>query len=76
MAELIPQNAPRLHVRFEGRSWDLLLSDLDVGGLSPDNEIRHALARYFDVPAAKFNAYIVERHANGNLTVRPEAVFG
>jgi hypothetical protein len=76
MAELIPQNAPRLHVRFEGRSWDLLLSDLDVGGLSPDNEIRQALARYFDVPEAKFNAYIVERHANGNLTVRPEAVFG
>ena len=76
MAELIPQNAPRLHVRFEGRSWDLLLSDLDVGGLAPDSEIRLALARYFDVPVGKFNAYVVERHANGNLTVRPEAVFG
>jgi len=76
MAELIPQNAPRLHVRFDGRSWDLLLSDLDVGAVSPDNEIRQALARYFDVPVAKFNPYIVERHANGNLTVRPEAVFG
>ncbi len=76
MAELIPQNAPRLHVRLEGRSWDLLLSDLDVGALSADSEIRQALARYFDVPVGKFNAYIVERHANGNLTVRPEAVFG
>jgi len=76
MAELIVQNAPRLHVRFEGRSWDLLLSDLDVGGLSPDSEIRQALARYFGVPVGKFNGYIVERHANGNLTVRPEAVFG
>lgn len=76
MAELILQNAPRLHVRFEGRSWDVLLADLELGGLSSDSDIRQATARHFDVPAGKFNAYLIERHGNGNLTVRPEAVFG
>jgi hypothetical protein len=47
-----------------------------VGSLSSDNEIKQALAQHFDVPAAKFTAYVVERHDNGNITVRPEAVFG
>ncbi len=76
MTEIIPDNAPRLHVRFEGRSWDLLLSDLDLGPLSTDDEVRRALARYLDVPASKFGLYVVEHHTNGNLTVRPEAIFG
>lgn len=76
MTEIIPDNAPRLHVRFEGRSWNLLLSDLDLGPLSSDDEVRHALARYLDVPPGSFKVYVVEHHGNGNITVRPEAVFG
>lgn len=65
-----------IHVRFEGCSWDLPFGALDLGDLSSDNDVRQALARYLDVPAAKLAAYVVERHANGNITVRPEAVFG
>ncbi|MEM7624018.1 MAG: hypothetical protein AAF333_00165 [Planctomycetota bacterium] len=65
-----------LHVRFEGRSVDIPLSDLDVGTLSQDQEIKNALAAYLDVPARKFGPYVVDRHQTGNLTVRPEAVFG
>jgi hypothetical protein len=49
-----------LHVRFEGQSRDIAFHVLDVGDLNPQR-----LARY-----------VVERHANGNITVRPEAVFG
>ncbi len=76
MADIIPAEAPRLHVRFEGRSWDFALAELDLGNMSSDDDVRNALARHFDVPVGKFRAYVVERHANGNLTVRPEAVFG
>lgn len=65
-----------IHIRFEGRSSDIPFSQLDVGDLSADRDIRTALARYFDVPARKFGPYVIERHANGNMTVRPEAVFG
>ncbi len=74
--ELIPHEERVVHVRFEGQSWDIAFGVLDVGDRSSDQDVRQALARYFNVPAAKFAPYVVERHANGNLTVRPEAVFG
>jgi hypothetical protein len=65
-----------VHVRFQGQSWDLAFALLDIGDMSTDRDVRRALARYLDVPARKLGAYVVERHANGNITVRPEAVFG
>ncbi len=65
-----------LHVRFDGRSLDIPLSDLDVGQLSSSHEIKQAVANYLDVPAGKLRHYVVDRHDTGNLTVRPEAVFG
>ena len=76
MSADILQNAPLLHIRFEGRSYDVPLSDLDLGPLSTDDDVRTALANYLDVSARSFRSYVVERHANGNMTVRPEAVFG
>jgi hypothetical protein len=68
--------SPVLHIRFDGRSFDIPLADLDVGALSRDAEIKQALAAYLNVPEAKFRDYVVDRHETGNLTVRPEAVFG
>ena len=76
MGELIPLENRVIHVRFEGRSWELTFQLLDVGDLSSDQEVRQALAGYLDVPLRKLARYVVERHANGNITVRPEAVFG
>jgi hypothetical protein len=67
---------PVLHIRFDGRSFDIPLSDLDVGALSNDADIRQSLAGYLNIPANRFRDYTVDRHATGNLTVRPEAVFG
>ena len=64
------------HVRFDGRSRDLPLSELDVGLYSSDAEIKRAVAAYFLVPEAKLRDYVVDRHRTGNLTIRPEAVFG
>ena len=76
MTELMPYEDRRVHIRFEGRSWAIALALLDIGELSVDSEVRAALARYLEVPPAKLAPYVVERHANGNITVRPEAVFG
>jgi hypothetical protein len=75
MAELLNGGAV-LHVRFDGRSLDIPLNDLDVGPDSGDREIKHALAGNLDVPEGKLRDYVVDRHETGNLTVRPEAVFG
>jgi hypothetical protein len=74
--QMIPYEERRVHVRFEGQSWEIAFGVLDIGDLSADRDVRQALARYFDVPVRKLAPYVVERHANGNITVRPEAVFG
>jgi hypothetical protein len=76
MAAKINRNVSWLHIRFEGRSYDLPLADLDLGGLSTDDDVRTALAGYLGVNDRSLKHYVIERHANGNMTVRPEAVFG
>ena len=65
-----------VHIRFEGRSYDIQQAELDIGPASTDGEIRRALARHLEVPEAKFRDYVIDRHDTGNMTVRPEAVFG
>ncbi len=75
MADLM--DAPQIHVRFNGRSIDIDLNDLDVGILSSDNEIRAAVARYLDAPVQKLQAFAVARNQEtGHLQLHPEAVFG
>ena len=66
----------QLHIRFDGRSVDIPLADLDVGTMSSDAQIKRALAGYLGVPDVKLLDHVVDRHDTGNLTVRPEAVFG
>jgi hypothetical protein len=73
---MIPYEQRVVHVRFEGQSWSLPFAVLDIGDLSSDRDVRRALARYLNVAERKFAPYVVDRHANGNMTVRPEAVFG
>ena len=65
-----------VHIRFDGRSLDIAQSDLDVGAASSDNDVKRALARYLEVPEAKLRDFVIDRHDTGNMTVRPEAVFG
>jgi len=65
-----------LHVRFEGKSFDIPMDTLDIGSGSSDRDVKATLAVYLDVAEFRFRNYVVERHENGNCTVRPEAVFG
>jgi len=65
-----------VHIRFDGRSLDISQGDLDVGAVSSDNEIKRVLARHLEVPEARLRDYVIDRHETGNMTVRPEAVFG
>ena len=72
----IPYEERVVHIRFQGQSRSIPFATIDVGSRSSDQEIRLALARYLEIPVHKLAHYVVERHANGNYTVRPEAVFG
>ena len=65
-----------VHVRFNGRSFDVPTAQLDLGVGSSDEQIKRALAQHLEVPPSRLGDYTVDRHANGNLTLRPEAVFG
>jgi hypothetical protein len=74
--QLVPFEERVVHVRFAGQSWDIALALLDLSERSNDRQVRRALARYLEVPERKLALYAIERHANGNITLRPEAVFG
>ncbi len=76
MRDRVRDEERQVHVRFDGRSWDVPFRTLDIGDASSDDEVREALARYLDVSVRKLASYVVERHSSGNMTVRPEAVFG
>ena len=65
-----------VHVRFEGRSFDLTRRELGLNGQRRDADIKARLALYFDVCPERFDIYIVDRRPNGELIVRPEAVYG
>lgn len=73
---ILPYEDRAVHVRFEGQSWTLALAVLNLPGAFSPDEVRTALANHFDVPLQKFAVYVVEQHPNGNVTVRPEAIFG
>jgi hypothetical protein len=71
-----PYEERMVHVRYAGRSWDIAFVDLDIGDRSSDGDLRRAVANYLQVSPEKLARCVVERHANGYMTVRPEAVFG
>ena len=69
-------NQARVHVRFDGRSYDLPADRLGLTDRSTDDHVKEAVARHLEVPESRLDESVVDRHPNGNLSVRPEAVFG
>lgn len=73
----IEYTGPMIHVRYEGRSWDIPLNQVDVGVQSTDEQVRSAVAGHLGVPVNKLRTFNIDRNATtGSLTLRPEAVFG
>ena len=67
---------PVLHVRFDGRSLDIPLNDLDLGNSSSDTQVRESVSEYLNVQTNRLRYYVIDRHETGNMTLRPEAVYG
>lgn len=65
-----------VHVRFEGRSYDLREGELDLALGSNDRSILERVASYLDVKPESFRHYVVDRRPSGDVIVRPEAVYG
>ena len=65
-----------VHVRYDGRSYEFAASQLDLGDLSTDEEVRGAVTTELNLDANALTNYEIDRHANGNLTLHPMATFG
>lgn len=65
-----------IHVRFEGRSYEVDLQDRNRAGKAADQDLLNRLATYFDADPNRFDGYVVDRRPNGEVIVRPEAVYG
>lgn len=65
-----------VHIRFEGRSLDLCEQDLELKPGMSDGEVKARIASRLDVSVGRLRDYIVDRVPNGNLILRPVAVYG
>ncbi len=65
-----------IHLRFEGRSYDFSENKLGIRVGDDNAEIRKRLAQRLDVGTGRLEGYVVDRRPNGDLIVRPEAVYG
>jgi hypothetical protein len=75
--EIAVAEVPTVHIRFEGQSFDIPMSELDIGNQSTDEQVKNAVAEHQGAPRAKLNNYVVDRNAEtGSMTLRPAAVFG
>lgn len=73
----VQQRIGQLHIRYNGASYDVPLHEVDLGDLSSDQQVREAAARYVETPAVKFASFSVDRNTEtGDITLRPQAVFG
>lgn len=71
-----PRPTGLMHVRVQGRSRDIALDLLGVSAASTDDAVRNSLAQFMEIAPELLRDTVIERHENGNMTVRPEAVFG
>lgn len=76
MLNLNSGSVPMAHIRFGGMSRDVELARLGLADGGAADAVRAAVARWLEVDERQLADHVVERHANGNVTVRPEAVFG
>lgn len=67
----------QLHIRFEGQSVDVEMAEVDLGDLSTEVQIKQAAANALSVPVVKFAAFAIDKNPDtGDVTLRPQAVFG
>jgi hypothetical protein len=65
-----------VHVRFEGRSFDVAETQLGVVANTSDVAIKERLSQHLDINQNRLNAYVIDRRPSGDVIIRPEAVYG
>lgn len=70
------QEVKMVHIRFEGRSYDIAEQHLGIQGGMGDRIIKAHVARHLEVPVNRLDTYVVDHRPSGDVIVRPEAVYG
>jgi hypothetical protein len=65
----------QVHVRFAGRSEDLSFQQLNLRPSATDDELKTALARWYDCAVADLADYVIVREPAA-IIVRPLAIYG
>ena len=65
-----------LHVRYNGRSFDMNERVFGLRFGMTDAELKERVARHLEVGLGRLEDYVVDRRPNGDVIVRPEAVYG
>ncbi|MCE7873759.1 hypothetical protein DYH09_25760 [bacterium CPR1] len=65
-----------VHVRFEGKSFDVTEQQLGMTAGMNDAQVMERVAQHLDVGASQFTSYVVDRRPSGDIVIRPEAVYG
>lgn len=65
-----------VHIRFEGRSYDVTEQQLEVTTNMSDRAIKEQLSHYLDISTNRLQDYVIDRRPSGDLIIRPEAVYG
>ncbi|NJM41122.1 MAG: hypothetical protein HC853_10265 [Anaerolineae bacterium] len=65
-----------IHIRYEGRSYDYTDAQIVITAQMTDAEIKQRVAQALDVAVARVEAYVIDRGPNGDVIVRPQAVYG
>lgn len=65
-----------IHVRYNGRSYDISRQNLRLNGNLSATAIKQAVAQYLEVGTNQLQEYVVDFRPSGDIIVRPEAVYG
>lgn len=63
-----------VHARINGSSHEI--TDLDLPANASDAEVRTRVANKLDIAVSVIDRHVVDRGPDGNIVVRPEAVYG
>lgn len=72
---MLGTNRMVLHLRFDGRSNEVYLDELELEADSTDSQILRAVEIHFNLPANSLADYVVARTSRA-IIVRPEAIYG
>ena len=73
---LICLEVEMVHIRFEGCSYDVAATQLEVMPGMSDGVLKERAAQYLEVQPNRMQSYVVDHRPNGDIIIRPEAVYG